>query len=182
MNSVIRKTIVGFYVVGFWVLFPALIVKMSSSLDRSGLRKNFPFLIKLIGIVVSLASAILLGKAIKDFTAGAGKLPVTAISPYNRLAHKGLYSIWRHPIYLFYTLLMVGIALIAGSGGFLLVVLPVYSFIIILHAGIEELYLAKKHGYAYKRYYKSTAILIPKVRYENMIEKIFRGNNRLPLN
>jgi protein-S-isoprenylcysteine O-methyltransferase Ste14 len=101
--------------------------------------------------------------SVRDFKRGAGKLPITAIPPYDRIVCKGVYAIWRHPVYLFYILLAAGIALITGSGGFLLVILPLFSVLCFIHAKIEEIWLIKKHGDAYRAYLKRTSLIFPKI-------------------
>ncbi|NLL12572.1 MAG: isoprenylcysteine carboxylmethyltransferase family protein [Fibrobacter sp.] len=164
LNPFLRNAITGLYIFAFWILLPILLAKISLSLDRKGLKKSFPWFIKTGGTLISLISAFMLYLSIRDFSRGAGKLPITAIPPYDQIASKGVYSIWRHPVYLFYILLAAGIALIAGSGGFLLVVLPLFSILCFIHAKIEEIWLLKKHGDVYRAYLKRTSLVCPKIR------------------
>lgn len=160
----LRNAITGFYIFAFWILLPILLVKLSLLLDRKGLKRSFPFFIKTGGTLISLISALMLYLSIRDFSRGAGKLPISAIAPYDQMASKGVYAIWRHPVYLFYILLTAGIGFIAGSGGFLLVFLPLFSILCFIHAKIEEIWLLKKHGDAYRAYLKKTSLIFPKIR------------------
>jgi len=163
----LRNTIIGLYIIAFWILLPILLVRLSLPLDRKGLKKSFPLIIKTVGALISLISSFMLYLSIRDFSRGAGKLPITAIPPYNQISSKGVYSIWRHPVYLFYILLTAGIGLITGSGGFLLVILPLFSIICFIHAKIEEIWLLKKHGDAYRAYLNRTSLIFPKIRSKN---------------
>ncbi len=160
----LRNVITGLYIFVFWIILPILLVNLSRSLDRKGLKRSFPWFIKTGGTLISLISAFMLYLSIRDFFRGAGKLPITAIPPYDRIACKGVYAIWRHPIYFFYILLTAGIGLITGSGGFLLVILPLFSILCLIHAKIEEIWLMKKHGDAYRNYLKKTSLIFPKKR------------------
>lgn len=142
-------------------MLPLLLVKLSEKLDRNGFRLNLSTGIKNTGLIMSIVSALLECQAIIDFKKFSGKLPVTAIPPYNKLVRKGIYSIWRHPVYLFYTLMITGLALVSGSGGFLFVILPVFVIITYAHARIEENWLIKKHGKYYINYMKRTSLVFP---------------------
>jgi protein-S-isoprenylcysteine O-methyltransferase Ste14 len=162
-NPFLRNVITGLYIFAFWILLPILLVKLSLPLDRKGMKKSFPWFIKAAGILISIISSFMLFLSVRDFKRGAGKLPITAIPPYDRIVCKGVYAIWRHPVYLFYILLAAGIALITGSGGFLLVILPLFSVLCFIHAKIEEIWLIKKHGDAYRAYLKRTSLIFPKI-------------------
>ncbi len=160
----LRNAITGLYIFAFWILLPLFLVKLSLQLDKQGLKKSFPLFIKTGGTLISLFSTFMLYLSIRDFSREAGKLPITAIAPYDRVASKGVYAIWHHPVYLFYILLATGIGLMTSSGGFLLVILPLFSSLCFIHAKIEEIWLLKKHGDAYRAYLKRTSLIIPKIR------------------
>lgn len=162
LKLVFRNAIIGLYIFAFWVLLPSLLVKLSHSIDKNRMKRSFPLHIKLLGVLVSAVSAMMLFMAVKDFFRQTGKLPISAIAPYNKLAKKGLYAIWRHPVYLFYILLMAGIGLFTGSVGLLLVILPLFSIITFIHARIEEMWLLRKHGDIYREYLKKTSLILPK--------------------
>lgn len=163
LKPFLRNAITGLYIFAFWILLPIILIKLSLSLDRKGMKRSFPWFIKAGGTLISLISAFMLYLSIRDFSKGAGKLPITAIPPYDQIACKGVYAIWRHPVYLFYILLAAGIGLITGSGGFLMVILPMFSLLCFVHAKIEEIWLLKKHRDAYRAYLKRTSLVFPKI-------------------
>ncbi len=150
------------YVVFFWIVIPVVLFRSSRSLDIALMPLRTTRLMRTIGFLVSLGSAVLLVVSVFHFTRGAKKLPISALPPYNKVVTTGVYSLWRHPIYLFYTLVFVGLGIFLGSAGMLFVVLPIFITLETIHAWIEEVYLIKKHGKAYRQYQKATALIIPK--------------------
>jgi protein-S-isoprenylcysteine O-methyltransferase Ste14 len=159
-----RALVILLYSIVFWILLPAALFYPAILLDRRGFRLRPSRLRRLAGVVLSATSAVLLYVSVRDFRRGARKLPITAIPPWDRLVTSGVYSIWRHPLYLFFTSLLAGCALIVGSGGFLFVILPVFASLELLHARIEERWLARKHGKAYDQYKKTSSLIVPKLR------------------
>jgi len=165
-----RMLITIAYIIAFWAFLPFVLLYPSLILDRAGMRFHKSRTRSVSGIVLSLLAIKMLFLAIGNFSRSTHKLPITALPPYNRLATSGLYEIWRHPIYLFYTMLFVGVGLIIGSGGLLLVVLPIFIVIESIHAYIEEIWLLRRHGKAYRKYRERSSWVIPKRKH---IRKIF---------
>jgi len=171
MVSVKKTIITSIYIISFWLALPLLLINFSRYLNQFFSKKTFPLLLRLAGFQLTIAGSLLLKKAIKDFSKGAGKLPITALPPYNRIATKGLYSLWRHPVYLFYTITTTGIALIFSSRGFLYLLLPLFVSLEYCHARIEEMWLLKKFGSRYKNYMNQTSLFIPKRTQLNRLMK-----------
>ncbi|KMQ49991.1 hypothetical protein CHISP_3080 [Chitinispirillum alkaliphilum] len=151
------------YILFFWAILPFLLLSSSFFLDR---KKELGFqgsAAKLFtGAAVAVFSFVMLLLSVFQFSKGACKLPISALPPYDKLVSTGVYALWRHPIYLFYTTLFGGIGLAAGSGGMIFVILPLFALVVVIHALIEEFFLLRKHGEVYRQYQRSTGLLIPK--------------------
>ncbi|MFP4165357.1 MAG: methyltransferase family protein [Chitinispirillaceae bacterium] len=157
-----RLIITLVYVAFFWIMLPLALLWPSFFLDRRcRLKLKSSAVLTFSGALLSVTSAVMLALSILDFRKGARKLPITALPPYDRIVTQGVYSYWRHPVYLFYTLLFAGIGLVLRSGGLLFIILPLFSGLEMVHAYLEELYLVKKHGEAYRRYRKKAGVIIP---------------------
>ncbi|MFP4013726.1 MAG: methyltransferase family protein [Chitinispirillaceae bacterium] len=160
-----RFIITLIYIAFFWILLPFALLYPSLILDRRlGLKLGRSTVNTILGVILSSVSAVMLALSILDFRKGAQKLPITALPPYDKIVTQGVYSYWRHPVYLFYTLLFAGVGLMLRSGGLLFVVLPLFSILESVHAYIEELYLVNKHGEAYRRYKRETGVVIPRFK------------------
>ncbi|MDG5814781.1 isoprenylcysteine carboxylmethyltransferase family protein [Chitinispirillales bacterium ANBcel5] len=158
-----KKTLITtVYIIVFWFLLPFFILFSSNKLDKRGLSIRRSNTKAITGGLIFLLSASMLWLSITEFSKGAKKLPISALPPYDKLVTRGVYNVWRHPIYLFYTLCFVGIGVLVGSGGLLFVVLPVFMFFELIHAFVEERFLTKKHGDAYDEYRKRSSLIIPK--------------------
>lgn len=79
------------------------------------------------------------------------------------IIQNGLYAIWRHPIYLFYTLVFVGLALMIGLKSLLLIGLPAFSIIELCFIYLEEKILIRRHGESYLHYKYKTSLIIPEL-------------------
>lgn len=150
------------YVAFFWIMLPLALLYPSFILDRRyHLKLKNSATLTVLGALLSAVSALMLALSILDFRKGAKKLPITALPPYDKIVTQGVYSYWRHPVYLFYTLLLTGVGFVLRSGGLLFIVLPIFTVLESVHAYIEELYLIKKHGLAYREYRKKAGVIIP---------------------
>jgi 1-acyl-sn-glycerol-3-phosphate acyltransferase len=102
----------------------------------------------------------MLGFSIGQFIRFGSELPISAFHT-KRLIRSGLYSIWRHPIYLFYTLLFIGVGIVLQSGAMLCIVLPLFILVELSYVVKEESLLVSRYGEEYKAYRKNTSLLIP---------------------
>jgi len=151
------------YIVGFWIVLPAGLIVTSVILDQS-----IPYvftdsrLIYSAGITIILLAAFLLIMAIIQFRQLGKTLPLSATPP-KVLINRGLFALWRHPIYLFYTLLLVGVSLTIRSAGMLIIVLPLFICGQYIYIRIEEHFLFKRLGPTYAYYKRTTSLIFPKL-------------------
>lgn len=159
-----RKIIItGIYITVFWGLIPYILFMAAGLIDREmAWETTFSTLWSWVGGGLFILSLVLLFLAIGQFRLVGKELPVSATPP-RLLVQWGLFAVWRHPIYLFYTTGFTGLALVVGSRGLLMVVMPVFAILVILYAIIEEVYLVKRFGGQYRAYRNSTALVIPRL-------------------
>jgi len=148
------------YILFFWILLPGTIVLFALWMDKIN---GFESLgCRSSGILILVVSLPLLTISILQFRRYSGKLPVSA-DPPDTFIRTGLYAVWRHPIYLFYTLSLIGAAITWGSRGMLLVAIPLF---ILLEAGYimwEERVLIRRFGNQYMNYRSITPLIIPRL-------------------
>lgn len=147
----------------FWVALPALLAGASWWLDG---KNGWGFVagptLYAFGILLTAASAALLALAIRQYRRGAGEMPISAF-PSAELVQVGLYGIWRHPIYLFYTICAIGLGLAAGSGGFFAIVLPILLLAELAYIAAEERLLVRRFGPMALGYRERTALVLPRL-------------------
>jgi len=145
----------------FWLALPAGILYSSLLID--GVISFSPLeRFKNAGIVIMVISFPLLIISVISYKRFTGEFPVSAFPPYE-IVQRGIYSIWRHPIYLFFSFLLLGIGLLVKSRSFLLLVFPLYLLILSLYIYSEEKKLTAQYGETYKNYTKRTALVIPQL-------------------
>jgi len=160
-----RSLIIVVYIVLFWIILPAVLIASGLLLDRSitsGIVVSGIFVP--IGIAVAGISAVMLFISIVQFRRFGRELPISALPP-DMLIQNGLFCVWRHPIYLFYFLVLVGCALIIGSVGLLLIVLPFFALLTGFYIVHEEKVLIERFGKVYVNYRKRTPLVIPHLNY-----------------
>jgi len=153
-----KFVIISLYFLVFWVLIPVLLIGISNRLEVYLNYRQSPSIFA--GCIVLFFSVPLLVISFLQYFKYSGELPVSSFPPKN-IIRRGLYNYWRHPIYLFYVITFIGIALILGSFAMLLIVLPVFILLIAIYTLMEELRLTERFGDAYNYYTKRTGILIP---------------------
>lgn len=160
-----RILITTIYIVLFWILLPGILFGSGFLLDR-GLAAELPLpsICVPIGIAVVIVAAVMLVTAIVQFRRFGRELPISALPP-DTLIQKGLFAAWRHPVYLFFFLLMVGAALVLRSGGLIFIILPVFALLIGVYITVEERVLIKRFGQSYIGYRERTPLLIPRLDY-----------------
>ncbi len=114
------------------------------------------------GVLISVPSAALLAVSVFQFAKRTGELPISALRP-RRMVQSGVYSAWRHPIYLFYTLSILGLALILGSGAMLVVLLPGFILCVAIYVAVEERGLKRRFGNEYIGYCRWTPLVLPRL-------------------
>jgi len=147
------------YIILFWIVLPGAIVLSATWFDY---RAGFSSIRGLVaGILVLCFALPLLAVSIAQFRKFSGKYPVSA-DPPDLFIRTGLYAVWRHPIYLFYTLALIGVALVWGSGGMLLISIPAFILLEAVYVVVEEKILVRRFGDQYLNYRKITPLVLPR--------------------
>lgn len=147
------------YVIIFWIVLPGAIVLSATWFDRLA---GFNSVRGMVPGILMLCSAIpLLSVSIAQFRKFSGKYPVS-VDPPDLFIRTGLYAVWRHPIYLFYTLGLIGIALVWGSGGMLFISIPAFILLEVVYVVVEEEILIRRFGDSYLNYREITPLVIPR--------------------
>jgi protein-S-isoprenylcysteine O-methyltransferase Ste14 len=150
------------YVVFFWICLPAILIISSVNLEQNHLPGRFVHPVLQIGGACILLIAIpLLAISIVQFKKFGEKYPISA-NPPRLIIQKGLFAIWRHPIYLFYTLTLISSTFLWGSKAMTLIVLPAFLLVEAFYILIEERMLLKRFGNSYRFYRRRTRLIIPK--------------------
>ena len=150
------------YILIFWICLPASIVLASIHLDRAYELERLsaqPWISS--GIVILAISVPLLILSIVQFKRFSQKYPVSA-DPSGVIIQRGIFAIWRHPIYLFFTLMLYGAAMLWGSRAMAMIVLPVFIILVAIYIIAEEKILRKRFGNPYRHYARRTNVIIPK--------------------
>lgn len=103
-----------------------------------------------VGVILIVVAAVLCVFAVLEFK--RADTPPEPHKPTTAIVTSGPYRVTRNPIYLSFTLVQLGIALWAGSGWILVLLLPVS---VLMNYGViarEERYLDRKFGDEYFRY------------------------------
>jgi len=163
--SVYKKVkIIFIYFIIFWIALPVF-------LFTTGIRINelFPQTaidaksLELAGVIFSAFGALIILTAIFQIWRSGKGLPISHLPP-RRFVDSGLYKIVRHPIYVGYNLLFVGISLILNlpwtaifSGFLLLAGWIAYAIY------FEEPELLNRFGEIYRSYQKNVPLLFPQI-------------------
>ena len=156
-----KIVIIATYIFIFWVLLPFFLLYTALLLDdRCAFSLSTSVLTILSGIFFIVISIPLLVISIIQFKKQGKELPISA-TPAAHLIQNGLFAVWRHPIYLFFTLTFIGIALILPSFSLLVIVIPFFILVELFYIYIEEMNLIKRFGDPYRYYKKQTPLVIP---------------------
>lgn len=153
------------YIILFWVILPWILLTMANYLDKTWVM-GFPVTRAHLstGTMIMIVSVTMLLRSIYVFRTFGGQLPVSATPPAT-LIQRGVYAVWRHPIYLYYTTLFLGLGLVSGSAGLLTVVLPTFILLEGVYIFFEEKALVDRFGDTYRNYRRRTALIIPRLPY-----------------
>ena len=102
------------------------------------------------GAALMAASLLLFGYAVKLFRAAG--TPVPARKPTTAIVTTGPYRITRNPIYLAFSLLQLGLALLVGSWWLLATLVLAFALMHWIVVPREERYLEARFGDEYRRY------------------------------
>jgi len=109
-----------------------------------------PGLTRPVGVLLVVAAIAGAGFAVREMV--AARTPLDVRKPTRSIVTSGIFALSRNPIYLGMVLLVLGVALMAGSL-WLLLLTPIFAAV--LHYGViarEEAYLESKFGADYLRY------------------------------
>ena len=110
--------------------------------------------------------------AIYQFRRFSGEYPVSATPP-SKIILRGLFAVWRHPIYLFAIILLAGSAMILRSKAMLFIVFPSFVILVILYVIHEESVLMKRFSSQYLWYKKNVPLIVPRLRHWLVIPAFF---------
>jgi protein-S-isoprenylcysteine O-methyltransferase Ste14 len=148
---------------GFWLLLPAALLALSFFIDGALSLKSLsigPLLLSYLVAAAFLVSGLLLSLySILIFAYFGDGMPIASLPP-TQLVDKGPYSRSRHPIYLGYTVSLIGLGVFFGSAAFLFIVLPAFTLGWVAYAYLyEERVLGRRYGDSYGRYKQSAPLL-----------------------
>ena len=162
-----KIVIVTVYFIVFWMMVPGLLFLSSFWLDRTIFddeRLSPAFVIP--GILVFALGISLFFTSVYQFRKFSGNWPVSALPP-NKIIEKGLFSVVRHPIYLFALIAIAGAGCVLQSKGFVFVVLPAFILLLLIYIFQEERNLVKQHDKDYRLYKNRVTLFWP--RFHNWI-------------
>jgi len=161
-----RKTlIISAYFFVFWILLPAILIIGARYLDDNFFTgMSLPDHYKVAGFMIFVPGFFLMVWSVIQFRIYSREFPVSA-TPADVVIQKGLYSIWRHPIYLFSIITVAGLALILKSYGFVFIMLPVFIIEVVIYIWFEEKNLMKRFGPVYLQYRRKVGLFIPRLHH-----------------
>jgi len=153
----------------FWLVIPGVLVAAGLTIDAWTGVPRMAGAWKL-GLVPALAAVWGLAASIVTYTRAARELPISAL-PSDHLIQHGVYAVWRHPIYVFKVLLLIGVGLLLESPGFLFGMVPLFTLGVAAYISHEERVLGERFGDDYRTYCLRTPRVIP--RLPNLVRPLF---------
>ena len=139
--------------IGYWALLPASLLFLARRIDTL---LSLPSVSGAVGLGIGIPLVLwgLLGACwcTVAFYLRGGGLPL-AFHPPVRLVQEGPYAASRHPLYLSFTIYLIGLGLLARSIAALGIVIPGFTLIWIGYALLhEEPVIARRYGTSYAEY------------------------------
>jgi protein-S-isoprenylcysteine O-methyltransferase Ste14 len=137
--------------------FPAAFQKSHCPI---GLQTSFAatgLFLNIIGLMVAIWSTVHLGRSFGVFIV------------VRKMVFDGAYRWMRHPMYLGYICLLVGLVLANFSGAYFILV-PIHISLLLYRARLEEARLSE-HSTDYREYMKQTGFIFPRFRHPGPFEK-----------
>jgi 1-acyl-sn-glycerol-3-phosphate acyltransferase len=157
-----KKLVTAGYVLVFWVALPGILAALAAWGERVFRpRLHLPNLLP-AGLMIALASGVMLALSILQYTRASGGLPISAFPP-RQLIRSGVFGVWRHPIYLFSVFFWSGLAMTFWPAGSILIVFPALALGTLVYSKFEEAGLEKRFGRIYDGHRKQTSIIIPRL-------------------
>jgi 1-acyl-sn-glycerol-3-phosphate acyltransferase len=157
-----RILLIGMYFIVFWIGLPLAMFISAKALDRHYFSEiTVPAFMANTGWVVLAMGVTFMCVAVYQFRKFSGEYPVSAL-PVNKLIENGMYAVWRHPIYLFAFIALLGLSMASGSFGFMAIVMPVFTLALAVYVYVEEKYLVRRLGKYYMAYRKRVPLVVPR--------------------
>jgi protein-S-isoprenylcysteine O-methyltransferase Ste14 len=163
LSSFFRKFfIILIYIVFFWFFLPAALIRLGRAVDAFlGIhwQRNL-WSYGCAGILWVVGGGILLWSIGQLWWQGKG-LPISHLPPRVFVA-KGLYRLFRHPIYIGFTLAFAALSISLASWGSLVFSTPLLLLGWVAYtAYLEEPALLRRFGEAYRDYQKRVGLFFP---------------------
>ncbi len=139
----------------YWVALPALLLFVAYKVDLLVSFSSLPAEVAVpIGGLILLVSVVLSSWCAATLYLRGGGFPL-AFMPPKRLVREGPYSLSRHPLYIAFTVYLLGLSLILRSLSGIIIVVPAFILLWILYARLhEERGLVRRYGEKYRGYKK----------------------------
>ena len=149
----------------YWGILPLLVLTPGLALDHilglPHLRFSIPrFVLSAACLIIGLGFVIGATRDLQRFGDGTP----SPFRPAKRLVCKGSYGLCRHPMFLGYDLVLLGVFLQTGSLGTLTVTYPLFLLFSVLHLRNEERILMSRFRQSYPSYRQEVPFLIPGCR------------------
>lgn len=145
----------------YWVYLPVLVLAPGLLIDLLAGLAPHPH--RFAGGAALAAGAAIIWRATVDLARYGAGTP-SPFRPAQRLVTAGVYRFCRHPMWLGYDLMALGVILATGSFGALLITLPLFLAGQILFLRKEERGLVARFKQGYRAYQADTGMLLPRLR------------------
>lgn len=142
----------------YWVYLPALVLGSGKFIDIF-MPLQLP-VCPYTGAAMIIVGGIIIWRATVDLTS-YGKGTPSPFRPPTLLVTEGVYKLCRHPMWLGYDFMALGVILLIGSLGSLLISFPVFLVGQIAFLVKEEKILTAKFKQRYSDYQRKTGMLAP---------------------
>lgn len=142
-------------ILAYWVVLPVLLLFASHKADLLLSFSSLPAEIVVpIGGLLVLTGIIISCWCAATFYLRGGGFPLSFMPP-ERLVREGPYAISRHPLYLAFTVYLLGLDLLMRSKAGLIIAVPIFALLWITYARLhEEGVLVRRYGEEYRQYGK----------------------------
>lgn len=150
-----RSAIITAYLLVFWVFLPLLLLVphiLWSGTDVTVQSITGGLVVRLVpAVLITAAGLRLLVPAMLGLVRHGKGLPISHLPPHALVAG-GVYAICRHPIYVGYVLVWIGVAVLLASVPLAFVSVPTLILASAGYAFWEERGLVRRHGERYEQY------------------------------
>jgi len=146
----------------YWVVIPAAVIGGGAALDRLLGLPRIPrrAAVTALSVALLIAGNLLVAWSMRDL-ARFGEGTPNPLAPPRRLVVEGSYALCRHPMFLGYDLVALGVVLLLGSPGMLLGAFPAMLLFEALFLRREERGLARRFPGKFEGYCRRVPFLLP---------------------